>query len=89
MVKPMVKFTAQSARTSLPDGEQLRVLRSPLRLPAHQGKTSSRQCRRGCLGGFARHRCRCPGIRGVKGVSAKYVERARRFVDFWGKRRIV
>jgi integrase/recombinase XerD len=33
---------------------------------------------------FARHRCRCPGIRRVKGVSEKYVRRARRFVDFLG-----
>jgi integrase/recombinase XerD len=38
---------------------------------------------------FARHRCRCPGIRRVKGVSAKYVRRARRFVEFLGERGIV
>ncbi len=38
---------------------------------------------------FARHRCRCPGIRRVKGVSEKYVRRARRFVDFLGERGIV
>ena len=29
---------------------------------------------------FARHRCRCPGIRREKGVSGKYVRRVRRFV---------
>lgn len=38
---------------------------------------------------FARHRCRCPGIRRVKGVSEKYARRARRFVDFLGERGIV
>ena len=35
---------------------------------------------------FARHRCRCPGIRRVKHVSGKYVARVRRFVDFLGER---
>jgi hypothetical protein len=34
---------------------------------------------------FALHRCRCPGIRRVKGVSKKYVRRVRRFVAFLGK----
>ena len=38
---------------------------------------------------FARHRCRCPGIRREKGVSEKYVRRARRFVEFLGERGIV
>jgi integrase/recombinase XerD len=38
---------------------------------------------------FARHRCCCPGIRRVKGVSAKYVRRARRFVEFLGEHGIV
>jgi site-specific recombinase XerD len=38
---------------------------------------------------FARHHCRCPGIRRVKGVSEKYVKRARRFVEFLGERGIV
>lgn len=32
---------------------------------------------------FARHRCRCPGIRRADYLSAKYVNRARRFVGFW------
>jgi site-specific recombinase XerD len=31
---------------------------------------------------FAAHPCRCPGGRRVKGVSAKYARRARRFVQF-------
>lgn len=31
---------------------------------------------------FARHRCRCPGIREHSGLSAKYVIRVRRFVAF-------
>lgn len=31
---------------------------------------------------FARHRCRCPGIRRADRLSAKYVNRARRFVSF-------
>jgi integrase/recombinase XerD len=38
---------------------------------------------------FARHRCRCPGIRREKSISAKYVRRARRFVEFLGERGIV
>lgn len=38
---------------------------------------------------FARHRCRCPGIRRKKGVSEKYVRRVRRFVEFLGERGIV
>jgi integrase/recombinase XerD len=38
---------------------------------------------------FGRHRCRCPGIRRVKGVSEKYVKRARRFVEFLSERGIV
>ena len=31
---------------------------------------------------FARHRCRCPGARRCDHISAKYVNRVRRFVDF-------
>ena len=31
---------------------------------------------------FAKHRCRCPGIRQSRYLSAQYVNRARRFVDF-------
>jgi integrase/recombinase XerD len=31
---------------------------------------------------FAKHRCRCPGIRQHRHLSAQYVNRARRFVDF-------
>ncbi|MFC3725700.1 tyrosine-type recombinase/integrase [Neoaquamicrobium sediminum] len=31
---------------------------------------------------FSRHRCRCPGIRRADYLSAKYVNRARRFVSF-------
>lgn len=31
---------------------------------------------------FARHRCRCPGVRRAERLSAKYVNRARRFVSF-------
>lgn len=38
---------------------------------------------------FARHRCRCPGIRREKGVSEKYVRRVRRFVEFLGELGIV
>jgi Transposase IS66 family len=38
---------------------------------------------------FGRHRCRCPGIRQVKGVSEKYVKRAPRFVEFLSERGIV
>ena len=39
--------------------------------------------------GSAKHRCRCPGIRRVKGVSEKYVKRVRRFVDFLGEHRAI
>jgi site-specific recombinase XerD len=38
---------------------------------------------------FARHRCRCPGIRRAKQVSDKYVRRVRRFVEFLAERGIV
>lgn len=38
---------------------------------------------------FARHRCRCPGIRREKSVSEKYVRRVRRFVEFLGELGIV
>jgi site-specific recombinase XerD len=38
---------------------------------------------------FARHRCRCPGIRREKAVSKKYVRRAGRFVEFLGERGIL
>jgi len=38
---------------------------------------------------FARHRCRCPGIRRKSGVSEKYVRRVRRFVEFLGQRGII
>lgn len=38
---------------------------------------------------FARHRCRCPGARRQDRVSAKYVKRARRFVEFLAERGIV
>lgn len=31
---------------------------------------------------FARHRCHCPGVRRAARLSTKYVNRARRFVDF-------
>ena len=37
---------------------------------------------------FAWHRCRCPGVRRKKHVSAKYVRRARRFVSFLAERGI-
>jgi integrase/recombinase XerD len=43
----------------------------------------------GVLHRFARHRCRCPGIRRLNRVSAKYVRRARRFVEFLADRGIV
>jgi integrase/recombinase XerD len=36
------------------------------------------------IGRFARHRCRCPGMRREKHVSDKYVRRVRRFVEFLG-----
>ncbi|UEM11275.1 hypothetical protein J4G43_043040 [Bradyrhizobium barranii subsp. barranii] len=35
---------------------------------------------------FARHRCRCPGIRRKRSVAAKYVRRVRRFIEFLGER---
>jgi site-specific recombinase XerD len=38
---------------------------------------------------FARHTCRCPGIRGQDRVSAKYVKRTRRFVEFLAERGII
>ncbi|MGC0392450.1 MULTISPECIES: tyrosine-type recombinase/integrase [Bradyrhizobium] len=38
---------------------------------------------------FARHRCRCHGIRRERSVSAKYVRRVRRFIEFLGERGIV
>ncbi len=37
---------------------------------------------------FARHRCRCPGGRRTKQLSAKYVRRVRRFVAFLAERGI-
>ena len=41
------------------------------------------------IGRFARHRCRCPGGRHEKHVSAAYVKRARQFVEFLSERGIV
>jgi site-specific recombinase XerD len=41
------------------------------------------------IGRFARHRCRCPGIRRDQRVSDKYVRRVRRFVEFLGERGMV
>lgn len=41
------------------------------------------------MGRFARHRCRCPGMRREKHVSGKYVRRVRRFVEFLGERGLV
>jgi integrase/recombinase XerD len=38
---------------------------------------------------FARHQCRCPGIRRQDRLSAKYVKRTRRFVEFLSERGIV
>jgi integrase/recombinase XerD len=38
---------------------------------------------------FARHRCRCPGTRLQHRLSAKYVNRTRRFVEFLAERGIV
>lgn len=38
---------------------------------------------------FARHRCRCPGIRRLNRVSEKYARRARRFVAFLADRGVV
>jgi integrase/recombinase XerD len=37
---------------------------------------------------FARHRCRCPGIRRQDRLSTKYVKRTRRFVEFLAERGI-
>jgi site-specific recombinase XerD len=37
------------------------------------------------IGRFARHRCRCPGMRREKHVSDKYLRRVRRFVEFLGE----
>jgi hypothetical protein len=41
------------------------------------------------VGRFARHRCRCPGIRREKHISEKYVRRGRRFVEYLGERGLV
>ena len=41
------------------------------------------------IGRFARHRCRCPGMRREKQVSGKYMERVHRFVVFLRERAIV
>jgi integrase/recombinase XerD len=38
---------------------------------------------------FARHRCRCPGIRQQDRLSAHYVKRALRFVEFLAEQGIV
>ena len=38
---------------------------------------------------FARHRCRCPGMRREKHVSDRYVRRVHRFVEFLGERGLV
>lgn len=38
---------------------------------------------------FARHRCRCPGMRREKHVSDRYVRRVCRFVEFLGERGLV
>ena len=38
---------------------------------------------------FARHRCRCPGIRCAERVSARYMAQVRRFIEFLGERKIV
>lgn len=38
---------------------------------------------------FARHRCRCPGNRQFDRLSAKYMRRVRRFVQFLGERGMV
>ncbi|NEI67469.1 tyrosine-type recombinase/integrase [Rhizobium leguminosarum] len=38
---------------------------------------------------FARHRCRCPGSRPTDHLSIKYVNRARRFVNFLAECRLV
>lgn len=41
------------------------------------------------VGRFARHRCRCPGGRSKRQLSRRYVERARRFVEFLAERGVV
>ena len=41
------------------------------------------------IGGFARHRCRCPGGRSRKQLTGPYVKRARRFVAFLTARGMV
>ena len=38
---------------------------------------------------FARHRCRCPGIRCAERLSARYMAQVRRFLEFLGERKIV
>lgn len=38
---------------------------------------------------FARHCCRCPGIRREKHISDKYARRVRRFIEFLGERQLV
>jgi integrase/recombinase XerD len=38
---------------------------------------------------FAKHRCRCPGIRRKDGVSPKYVRRVRRFIQFLADRGVL
>lgn len=38
---------------------------------------------------FARHRCRCPGVRRQNCVSGKYARRVRRFVEFLADRGVV
>jgi integrase/recombinase XerD len=38
---------------------------------------------------FARHRCRCPGLRRQDRLSTKYLKRTRRFVQFLAERGIV
>jgi integrase/recombinase XerD len=43
----------------------------------------------GIIDRFARHRCRCPGIRCAKRLSARYMAQVRRFLEFLGERKIV
>src|SRR5690242_3596653 len=38
---------------------------------------------------FARHRCRCPGSRRQDHISARYVRRVRRFIQFLADRRVL
>jgi integrase/recombinase XerD len=38
---------------------------------------------------FARHRCRCPGIRCAKKLSARYIAQVRRFIEFLSEHEIV